>query len=107
MKACFRKSVMVFDRDPGMLLKCDLLLKKKGYDVYVSTHTDDIVGQVRDHEPDIILMNSTLSADATDAIQKIKMCEPLRMIPVIRFSAKSTSDDAALHAVEAATRMSA
>lgn len=107
MKACFRKSVMVFDRDPGMLLKCDLLLKKKGYDVYVSTHTDDIVGQVREHEPDIILMNSAMPGDAADAILKIKMCEPLRMIPVIRFSAKAHTEETAVHAVEAATRMSA
>lgn len=84
-----KKRILVIDDDPGVLYSLELLLNEEGYAVQTSTKDGEVVDRVvKDHRPDLILLDILLSGhDGRIICKKLKGDESTRQIPVILISA--------------------
>lgn len=84
------KKVLILDDDMDILQICSIVLKKKGFDVSTLNNSHQIVEQVRNLQPDVILMDNWIPGPGGIAATKeLKSTPDLQSIPVIFFSANS------------------
>lgn len=84
------KKVLILDDDMDILQICSIVLKKKGFDVSTLNNSHQIVEQVRNLRPDVILMDNWIPGPGGIAATKeLKSTPDLQSIPVIFFSANS------------------
>jgi DNA-binding response OmpR family regulator len=84
------KRVFILDDDLDILQICTIVLKKKGFDVLTSSHSNQVLDQVRDYQPNVILMDNWIPGPGgIEATRMLKSNADLRDIPVIFFSANS------------------
>ena len=77
------------DDDLDILQICAIVLKKKGFDVSTLNSSNQILEQVRNYQPDVILMDNWIPGPGgIEATRQLKGSE-LQDIPVIFFSANS------------------
>jgi two-component system cell cycle response regulator DivK len=83
------KRVLILDDDLDILQICAIVLKKKGFDVSTLNSSNQILEQVRNYQPDVILMDNWIPGPGgIEATRQLKGSE-LQDIPVIFFSANS------------------
>jgi len=83
------KRVLILDDDLDILQICAIVLKKKGFDVSTLNNSNQILDQVRNYQPDVILMDNWIPGPGgIEATRQLKGSE-LQDIPVIFFSANS------------------
>jgi len=83
------KRVLILDDDLDILQICAIVLKKKGFDVSTLNNSNQILDQVRNYRPDVILMDNWIPGPGgIEATRQLKGSE-LQDIPVIFFSANS------------------
>ena len=83
------KRVLILDDDLDILQICAIVLKKKGLDVSTLNNSNQILDQVRNYQPDVILMDNWIPGPGgIEATRQLKASE-LQDIPVIFFSANS------------------
>jgi two-component system cell cycle response regulator DivK len=84
------KRVMILDDDPDILQICSIVLKKKGFDVSTLNTSNQVVDQVRNYQPDVILMDNWIPGPGgIEATRALKLSPETHDIPVIFFSANS------------------
>jgi DNA-binding response OmpR family regulator len=84
-----QKKILVVDDDQDILDLIEFLLQDNGYEVIASL-TADILDNVLQINPDLILLDNWLDGTAGSALCKIlKTQEATRHIPVIIFSAST------------------
>ncbi len=84
------KRVMILDDDLDILQICTIVLMKKGFDVSTLNHSNQVVEQVKKHQPDVILMDNWIPGPGgIEATRALKMEPETQDIPVIFFSANS------------------
>ena len=84
------KRVLILDDDPDILQICSIVLKKKGFDVSTLNTSNQVVDQVRIHQPNVILMDNWIPGPGgIEATKELKSTPDLQNIPVIFFSANS------------------
>ena len=84
------RRVMIFDDDTDLLEVCSIILRTKNFDVLAKNKCSEIIHDVEDYKPDVILMDNWIpDAGGVKATQMIKNNDQLRDIPVIFFSANS------------------
>ena len=84
------KRVLILDDDPDILQICSIVLKKKGFDVSTLNTSNQVVDQVRIHQPDVILMDNWIPGPGgIEATRALKLSPETHDIPVIFFSANS------------------
>ena len=84
------KRVLILDDDLDILQICTIVLKKKGFDVQTLSNSNQVVSQVRDFQPDVILMDNWIPGPGgIEATRLLKLAPETQDIPVIFFSANS------------------
>ena len=82
------KTVLVVDDEPEIRLMLERLLRSKGYRVVSSDNGRDALGMVKEHAPDLIVLDAMLpEIHGFDIARRIKASERYRHIPVIMVSA--------------------
>jgi DNA-binding response OmpR family regulator len=84
------KRVLILDDDLDILQICTIVLKKKGFDVSTLNNSNQVVEQVKNYRPDVILMDNWIPGPGgIEATRTLKMDSATQDIPVIFFSANS------------------
>lgn len=84
------KKVFIFDDNIQILELCTEILEDLGCEIRTSPTTKNVVDQVTDYMPDLILMDNWLpDISGIEATRLIKSNEDLKNIPVIYFSANT------------------
>jgi two-component system alkaline phosphatase synthesis response regulator PhoP len=88
------KSIVVADDDPDILSIVAMSLETQGYDVYKATNGREAVDLVRDHHPDLIILDMMMPVmSGYEAITELKADDSTRGIPIIGLSAKAMATD--------------
>lgn len=84
------KSVLIFDDDIDILSILTYLLEEKGWNVTTRTTCANLIKDITDASPDIIMMDNWIpEAGGKEATQQIKSHPEFKNIPVIYFSANN------------------
>lgn len=84
------KKVLIFDDNEQILELCTEIINDLGCEIKTTPTTNDVVEQVLEYMPDLILMDNWLpNISGVAATKLIKEHEELKDIPVIYFSANS------------------
>jgi CheY-like chemotaxis protein len=85
-----KKKILILDDDPDILQICTTVLKKKGFEVIAFNNSNNILEQVSNHQPDVILMDNWIPGPGgIEATRILKDDSEWQNIPVIFFSANS------------------
>jgi CheY-like chemotaxis protein len=85
-----KKKILILDDDPDILQICTIVLKKKGFEVIAFNNSNNILEQVSNHQPDVILMDNWIPGPGgIEATRILKDDSEWQNIPVIFFSANS------------------
>ncbi len=88
------KSIVVADDDPDILSIVAMSLETQGYDVYKATNGREAVDLVRDHHPNLIILDMMMPVmSGYEAIAELKADDSTRGIPIIGLSAKAMATD--------------
>ena len=83
-----KKSILIFDDDPEILTVCKIILEQRNYEVKTRIFCDNIIEDINEVKPDIILMDLWIpTIGGEEAINLVKNNNATRQIPVILFSA--------------------
>lgn len=92
-------NILILDDDSDILFFCSFVFESMGLRVISSEHCNDIVKQVEEANPDIILIDNWIpDIGGVKATQILKKTDHLKHIPVILFSANSNLPQLALEA---------
>lgn len=84
------RSVLIFDDDEDILSILVYLLEEKGWKVNTRTTCANLISDIAETSPDIILMDNWIpEAGGKEATRQIKNHEDYKSIPVIYFSANN------------------
>ena len=84
------KRVLILDDDLDILQICTIVLKKKGFEVFTVNNSNQVVEQVKNCRPDVILMDNWIPGPGgIEATRTLKLDSTTQDIPVIFFSANS------------------
>ncbi|MBC7914535.1 MAG: response regulator [Pyrinomonadaceae bacterium] len=93
------KSVLIFDDDEDILSILIYLLEEKGWKIYTRTTCANLLTDIADTNPDVILMDNWIpEAGGKVATKLIKSHPEYKNIPVIYFSANNDIQSLALEA---------
>ena len=88
------KSIVVADDDPDILSIVAMSLETQGYDVYKATNGREAVDLVRDHHPDLIILDMMMPVmSGYEAIAELKADDTTSTIPIVGLSAKAMATD--------------
>jgi len=88
------KSIVVADDDPDILSIVAMSLETQGYDVYKAANGREAVDLVRDHHPDLIILDMMMPVmSGYEAIVELKADDSTSGIPIIGLSAKAMATD--------------
>ena len=91
--------VMIFDDDTDLLEVCSLILTAKNFEVIIRDRCTEIIRDVQEHNPDVILMDNWIpDIGGVRATRLVKASSELRHIPVIFFSANNNVSELAAEA---------
>lgn len=84
------KSVLIFDDDVDILSILTYLLEEKGWKVTTKTTCANLIDDITEAKPDIIMMDNWIpQSGGKIATQEIKSHKEFKSIPVIYFSANN------------------
>ena len=93
------KKVLIFDDDTDLLEVCTLILTAKDFEVIVKEKCTEILLDVVEHNPDVILMDNWIpDIGGVRATRLLKNSVTHRHIPVIFFSANNNVTELAAEA---------
>jgi len=85
-----KKCILILDDDPEILLICRILLEKLDYRVETRIRCDNIIKDIREEKPVMVLMDIWIpNMGGEKATKMIKKNKDTKHIPVILFSANS------------------
>lgn len=85
-----RNKILILDDDEDILYFCSVVFENLDFDVVSSPHSKDIIEQVEQANPNIILIDNWIPGlGGVRATQKLKSTSHLSKIPIILFSANS------------------
>jgi DNA-binding response OmpR family regulator len=93
-----KKSVLVIDDDQDILEALTLALGESGYDVVTSSRNGDYLRKLlREHKPDVILLDVLLSGeDGRSICQELKANKETKNVPIIMISAHPSAQEGAV-----------
>jgi len=72
------KKILIVDDEPDILKLTSLRLKISGYDVLTATNGKDALDLIRQHRPDLVLVDSLLPLVGKSNIRGAEVCERIR-----------------------------
>ncbi len=89
-----KKCILIFDDDQEILFACKIILERGNYLVETRTCCDNIVADIIQIKPDIILMDLWIpEIGGKNAINLMKNNKDSQYIPVILFSANAEIEE--------------
>ncbi len=89
-----KKCILIFDDDAEILLVCKIILEGENYRVETRIYCDNIIEDITQVKPDIILMDLCIpDIGGENAINIVKKNEATQHIPVILFSANAEIEE--------------
>jgi DNA-binding response OmpR family regulator len=89
-----RRTVLVVDDEPDVLLLCRVNLEFEGYEVIEAADGEQAMVQVQAHRPDVVLLDVMMpKMDGWQVLAAIKADETLADIPVVMLTAKVQDQD--------------
>jgi DNA-binding response OmpR family regulator len=89
-----RRTVLVVDDDPDVLLLCRVNLEFEGYRVIEATNGEDALAKVATERPDVVLLDVMLSRlDGWQVLERLKADPRTHDLPVVLVTAKVQEDD--------------
>lgn len=87
-------TVLVVDDEPDVLLLCRVNLEFEGYQVIEAADGEEAMRMVREHRPDVILLDVMMPAmDGWQVLSALKEDPEAADIPVIMLTAKVQDED--------------
>lgn len=88
------KKILVVDDDPYILMSLEFLMKKAGYTVMIARNGSEALASIKDHQPDLILLDIMMpDVDGYSICKHVKSKKDLKHIHVIFLSAKTKESD--------------
>lgn len=85
-----KKCILIYDDDPGILTVCKIILEKNNYHIETMPFCDNIIEDIGNIKPDIILMDLWIpTIGGENTIRLMKNNSSTRQIPIILFSANA------------------
>ena len=85
-----RRSVLVVDDEPNIVLSLEFLMNQAGYDVRVAHDGDSALRLVDEHAPDLVLLDiMTPGRDGYEVCERIRANPALRHVKIVMLTAKS------------------
>lgn len=85
-----KRSVLVVDDEPNIVLSLEFLMKQAGFDVRVARDGDAALQAVADQVPDLILLDVMIPGiDGYELCQKMRANPRLQSVKIIMLTAKS------------------
>ncbi len=89
-----RRTVLVVDDEPDVLLLCRVNLEFEGYEVLEAADGEQAMTQVQAHRPDVVLLDIMMpKMDGWQVLAAIKSDAALADIPVVMLTAKVQDQD--------------
>jgi DNA-binding response OmpR family regulator len=89
-----RRTVLVVDDEPDVLLLCRVNLEFEGYEVIEAADGEQAMQQARTHRPDVVLLDVMMpKMDGWQVLAAIKADRDLAEIPVVMLTAKVQDQD--------------
>ena len=89
-----KKCILIFDDDTEILLVCKLILEQQNYRVETRTRCDNIIEDISDVKPDMILLDLWIpEIGGEKAISLMKNNKATQHISVILFSANDEIEE--------------
>ena len=83
-----KKCILIYDDDQEILTLCKIILQKLQYRIETRSTCDNIIGDIRSLEPDVILMDLWIpKIGGEKALDLLRENPDLKDIPVLLFSA--------------------
>ena len=88
------KAILVADDDPDILSIVSMSLETQGYTVYKAANGREAVDLVRQHHPDLVLMDMMMPVvSGYEAVTELKADASTRDITIVGLSAKAMATD--------------
>ncbi|MBI3514675.1 MAG: response regulator [Proteobacteria bacterium] len=85
-----RRSVLVVDDEPNIVLSLEFLMSRAGYDVRVAHDGDTALRLVDERAPDLVLLDiMTPGCDGYEVCERIRANPALRRVKIVMLTAKS------------------
>lgn len=89
-----RRTVLVVDDEPDVLLLCRVNLEFEGYEVIEAADGEQAMAQAHAHHPDVVLLDVMMpKMDGWQVLAAIKADDELADIPVVMLTAKVQDQD--------------
>ena len=89
-----RRTVLVVDDEPDVLLLCRVNLEFEGYEVLEAADGEQAMERIRAHRPDVVLLDVMMpKMDGWQVLSAVKADADLADIPVVMLTAKVQDQD--------------
>jgi CheY-like chemotaxis protein len=89
-----RRSVLVVDDEPDVLLLCRVNLEFEGYEVVEASDGEQAMERLREQRFDVVLLDVMMpKMDGWQVLEAVKADEDLKEIPVVMLTAKVQDQD--------------
>ncbi len=90
--------ILIIDDDEDLLAVVRSLLFKKGFEVFISSNSENLIEEVKSTRPHLIILDVFLAgADGLEVCKRLKSSPYSRDIPVIIFSAYPRVGETAIY----------
>lgn len=90
------KTILIADDEPNIVISLEFLLKREGYDVHVARDGEHALAAIREHRPDLVLLDIMMPR-----LSGYEVCQAIRADPeiantlVVMLTAKGHTTDKA------------
>jgi DNA-binding response OmpR family regulator len=89
-----RRTVLVVDDEPDVLLLCRVNLEFEGYQVLEASDGEDALARLAEEVPDVVLLDVMLpKLDGWQVLETLKADPRTRQVPVVLLTAKAQDED--------------
>lgn len=89
------KKILLVDDDAGILEAVKAVLEYEGFEVIINSTGNNIISELKDNPPELILLDFLISGrHGTDIAKELKTHPVFKTIPIIMLSAHSSAQDA-------------
>jgi DNA-binding response OmpR family regulator len=90
MKEAMKRSVLIVDDEPNIVLSLEFLLKQAGYEVRVARNGEEAVKAVSERAPDLVVLDVMMpTLDGYHVCETIRADPKMRSVRILMLTAKS------------------
>jgi DNA-binding response OmpR family regulator len=83
------KKVLIVDDEPNIVISLEFLMRREGYEVLVARDGEEAVSQIREHRPDLVLLDVMMpKLNGFDVCRQVRGDPALVEVRIIMLTAK-------------------